>query len=95
MIGFCTAELSPSGTFWGVWYRGTGWTQSWTRHRRGLHSRTLGEATQFLVRAVTLTGDEGWRRAAASNLDAVVARQREDGALGSIHHAETGEVLSW
>jgi len=95
VIGFCTAELAPSGTFWGVWYRDSGWTQSWTHHRRGLHSRTLGEATQFLVRAVALTGDEGWRRAAVSNLDAVVARQRDDGALGSIHHAETGEVLSW
>lgn len=95
VIDFCTAELSPSGTFWGVWYRDGGWTQSWTQHRRGLHGRTLGEATQFLVRAVALTGREDWRRAAASNLDAVVARQREDGNLGSIHHAETGEVLIW
>ncbi len=95
VIDFCTAELSPSGTFWGVWYRGSGWTQSWTEHRRGLHGRTLGEATQFLVRAVALTGRDDWRAAAASNLDAVVARQREDGNLGSIHHAETGEVLVW
>ncbi|MFD5214041.1 hypothetical protein [Microbacterium sp. NPDC058345] len=95
VIGFCTEALSPSGTFWGVWYREKGWTQSWTAHRRGLHSRTLGEATQFLVRSVALTGDPAWRRAAVSNLDAVVHRQRDDGALGSIHHAETGEVLSW
>ncbi|MFK4791771.1 hypothetical protein [Microbacterium sp. ZW T5_56] len=95
VIDFCTADLSPSGTFWGVWYRDSGWTQSWTHYRRGLHSRTLGEATQFLVRAVELTDDPTWRRAAVSNLDAVVARQRPDGALGSIHHAETGEVLSW
>ncbi|WP_309127244.1 hypothetical protein [Microbacterium sp.] len=95
VIDFCTAELSPSGTLWGVWYRNRGWTQSWTHHRRGLHSRTLGEATQFLVRAVDLTGDQAWREIAISNLDAVVARQRDDGALGSIHHAETGEVLSW
>ncbi|MDP3949974.1 hypothetical protein [Microbacterium sp.] len=95
VIDFCTAELSPSGTFWGVWYRTSGWTQSWTAHRRGLHGRTLGEATQFLVRAVALTERENWRRVAASNLDAVVARQRADGNLGSIHHAETGEVLVW
>ncbi|WP_205814135.1 hypothetical protein [Microbacterium sp. K24] len=95
VIDFCTASLSPSGTFWGVWYRDGGWTQSWTSHRRGLHGRTLGEATQFLVRAVELTGREDWRRAAISNLDAVVARQRTDGNLGSIHHAETGKVLVW
>ncbi|WP_194420921.1 hypothetical protein [Microbacterium abyssi] len=95
VIDFCTADLSPSGTFWGVWYRESGWTQSWTSHRRGLHGRTLGEATQFLVRALTLTDRDDWRSAAASNLDAVVTRQRDDGNLGSIHHAETGEVLTW
>jgi hypothetical protein len=95
VIDFCTADLSPSGTFWGVWYRGSGWTQSWTRHSRGLHGRTLGEATDFLLRALELHDDPGWRIAARSNLDAVVARQRPDGNLGAIHHAETGEVLSW
>jgi hypothetical protein len=95
VIEFCTAELSPSGTLWGVWYRDRGWTQSWTTHRRGLHSRTLGEATQFLVRALALEERDSWRRAARSNLDVVVARQRDDGNLGSIHHAESGEVLSW
>jgi hypothetical protein len=95
VIRFCTAELSPSGTFWGVWYRRSGWSQSWTHHRDGLHGRTLGEATQFLVRAVELTGRDDWRRAATSNLDAVAARQRADGNLGSIHHAHTGEVLVW
>ncbi|MBT2483831.1 MULTISPECIES: hypothetical protein [unclassified Microbacterium] len=95
VIDFCTADLSPSGTFWGVWYRDGGWTQSWTPHRRGLHGRTLGEGTQFLIRAVALSERDEWRRAVISNLDAVVARQREDGNLGSIHHAETGEVLVW
>ncbi|WP_127819210.1 hypothetical protein [Microbacterium sp. CPCC 204701] len=95
VIDFCTAELAPSGTLWGVWYRDSGWTQSWTTRERGLHSRTLGEATQFLVRALALEDREQWRRAARSNLDVVVARQRDDGNLGSIHHAETGDVLSW
>jgi hypothetical protein len=95
VIDFCTAELSPSGTLWGVWYRGRGWTQSWTHHRRGLHSRTLGEATQFLGRAAALTGRDDWAAVVRANLDVVVARQRPDGNLGSIHHAETGEVLSW
>lgn len=95
VIDHCCAELSPSGTFWGVWYRGRGWTQSWTRLRHGLHARTLGEATDFLLRALALHDVPAWRAAARSNLDAVVARQRADGNLGLVHHAETGEVLSW
>jgi hypothetical protein len=95
VLDFLTAELSPSGTLWGVWYRGRGWTQSWTEHKRGLHSRTLAEATLFLERALELEASPRWERAVRSNLDVVVARQRPDGNLGSVHHAETGEVLSW
>ncbi|MCU1438446.1 MAG: hypothetical protein JWP66_1533 [Naasia sp.] len=96
VLDFCTAELSPSGTFWGVWYRGAGWTQSWTPLKRGLHSRTLAEATLFLIRAARLEpGHAAWAAAIRSNLDVVAARQRADGNLGSVHHAETGEVLSW
>lgn len=95
VIDFCCAELSPSGTFWGVWYRGRGWTQSWSPLPLGLHGRTLGEATDFLLRALELHEVPRWRAAARSNLDAIVERQRGDGNLGLVHHAETGEVLSW
>ncbi|MEV8213434.1 hypothetical protein [Leifsonia sp. NPDC077715] len=95
VIDFITASLSPSGTFWGVWYRDHGWTQSWTELKRGLHSRTLAEATLFLLRAQTLDAHPQWEHAIRSNLDVIVGRQRADGNLGSVHHAETGEVLSW
>ena len=114
VLDLITAELSPSGTFWGVWYRGSGWTQSWTELKRGLHSRTLAEATLFLLRTLELESGAGqeastgweastgrhartdqWERAVRSNLEVIVTRQREDGNLGSVHHAETGEVLSW
>jgi hypothetical protein len=95
VIDFIASNLSPSGTFWGVWYREHGWTQSWTELKRGLHSRTLAEATLFLVRAQALDPHDEWEHAIRSNLDVVVGRQRADGNLGSIHHAETGEVLSW
>lgn len=100
VIDFVCGTLSPSGTFWGVWYRDRGWSQSWSHVPGALHSRTLGEATQFLVRALELGDDvraahPGWAAAVRSNLDAVVARQRGDGNLGSAHHADTGEVLSW
>jgi hypothetical protein len=96
VIDFITENFSPSGTFWGTWYRESGWTQSWSPIKRGLHSRTLAEATLFLLRATTLLPQkEQWQRALRSNLDAVVGRQRADGNLGTVHHAETGEVLSW
>ncbi|MGH1550216.1 hypothetical protein ACRAWB_14020 [Leifsonia poae] len=95
VIDFITASLSPSGTFWGVWYRDHGWTQSWTELKRGLHSRTLAEATLFLLRAQALGAHPQWEHAIRSNLEVIVGRQRPDGNLGSVHHAETGEVLSW
>jgi hypothetical protein len=97
VIDFITSELSPSGTFWGVWYRDRGWRQSWTEIPNGLHSRTLAEATLFLVRTLDLVDDvpTDWDVAVQQNLDVVVGRQRADGNLGSIHDAVTGEVLSW
>jgi hypothetical protein len=95
VIDFICASLSPSGTFWGTWYRKWGWSQSWSPVEHALHSRTLAEATQFLVRALRLHDDPAWAAAVRSNLDAVVARQRADGNLGSTHHALTGQVLSW
>ena len=100
VIDFCCANLAPSGTFWGVWDRDRGWMQSWSPVPNSLHSRTLGEAALFLIRALGLGEDVGaahptWVAAVRSNLDAVVARQRADGNLGAAHDAHTGAVLSW
>ncbi|MEV0159002.1 hypothetical protein [Nonomuraea fuscirosea] len=95
VIGFICENLSPSGTFWGTWYRKSGWSQSWSHVKDALHARTLGEATLFLLRALRLRPDPAWAAAARSNLDAMLARQRPDGNLGALHHAATGEVLSW
>jgi hypothetical protein len=95
VLDFIASALSPSGTFWGVWYREHGWSQSWSPVEEALHSRTLAEATLFLIRAQALHPDPVWEHAIRSNLDVVVGRQRPDGNLGSLHHAITGEVLSW
>ncbi|MEE6295548.1 hypothetical protein [Georgenia wangjunii] len=59
VIDFVCSELSPSGTFWGVWYREHGWRASWSPLPAGLHARTLGEATLFLLRALDLAGGAG------------------------------------
>ncbi len=97
VVSFVCDNLAPCGTFWGTWYREHGWSQSWTPIKDGLHARTLGEATLFLGRALTWhpAPPASWAAAWRSNLDAVVARQRDDGHLGSVHDAHTGEVRSW
>jgi hypothetical protein len=100
VLDFICSELSPSGTFWATWYRTRGWYHSWSPVVHSLHSRTLGEATLFVIRALELaagvrSAHPVWTAAVRSNLDSVVARQRADGNLGAAHHAITGEVLSW
>ncbi|MPV36999.1 hypothetical protein [Georgenia subflava] len=97
VIEHVCANLSPSGTFWGVWYRDAGWRQSWSPVPNSLHARTLGEATLFLLRALALdpAAPDTWTRAARSNLEVVAGRQRADGNLGALHDATSGEVLSW
>jgi hypothetical protein len=96
VIDHITGELTPAGTFWGVWYADRGWTQSWTPVPRGLHARTLAEATLFTVRALAAEPVEHprWRAAALANLDFAVGVQDAFGNLGSLYHADTGEVLS-
>ncbi len=100
VIDHVCAHLAPSGTFWGQWTAGRGWTQSWTPVRGGLHARTLAEATLFLDRAVraerTLgVARPGWSDAVRANLDVAERNQRTDGNLGSLIHADDGRVLSW
>jgi hypothetical protein len=100
VIDHICANPAPSGTFWGQWTAERGWVHSWTPVSRGLHARTLAEATLFLHRAVAAERDagvarEGWSRAVRSNLDVAVRNQRGDGNLGSQLHADDGRVLSW
>ena len=95
VIDFITTARSPSGTYWGVWYRQHGWSGSWSKFEHGLHARTLGEAALFTVRADRLSPDEQWVSSVRDNIEVILRRQRADGNLGSIHHAYSGEVLSW
>lgn len=100
VIDHICSEMSPSGTFWGTWYREHGWRGSWTEIPHGLHARTLGEAALFLVRALRLERragrlPESWVAALRSNVAVLLARQRDDGNLGTVHDATTGEVRSW
>ena len=97
VLDHLTANLAPCGTFWGQWTADRGWTKGWTPGDERLHARTLGEATLFVARAATVSGDDvaRWRAAVASNLEFVVAHQREDGAIPAAWHARTGAPTLW
>ncbi len=99
VIDHIAENLSPSGTFWAEWTLEDGWGTGWSPAGT-IHANTIGQATLFILRA--LVGEDAhdgshptWEVAARSNLDAVTGRQRDDGNLGSYHHALTGEVTEW
>jgi hypothetical protein len=92
--------LAPSGIFWAEWTAERGWGSGWNPDRHWLQARTISEATLFMVRALSCEKKRGaehpeWERAALSNLEFAVARQREDGNFGSYYHSETGKVVEW
>ncbi|NIK54786.1 hypothetical protein [Kribbella shirazensis] len=96
VIDHITSNLTSAGTFFGTWYAGKGWKQSWTPVPGGLHARTLAEATLFTLRAVAAEPVDHpvWRDAALSNLEFALAAQDAEGNFGGMYHLETGEVLS-
>ena len=91
---------TPAGTFWGQWTEGGGWGAGWTGDPRRLHSRTLGDATLFLLRALraerALGHDHpGWEEAVRANLAVAAAgADPATGRLAAAHHTETGAALS-
>ncbi|TCC52366.1 hypothetical protein E0H75_00835 [Kribbella capetownensis] len=96
VIDTITGTLTPAGTFWGCWYAEHGWRGSWTPVERGLHARTLAEATLFTLRAMAAEPVEhpSWRAAALSNLEFALAAQDAEGNFGSMYHLDSGKVLS-
>jgi hypothetical protein len=92
-------NLSPSGTFWAEWTLEGGWGTGWSPAGT-IHANTIGQATLFFLRALASEDTHSsphptWEVATRSNLDAITARQREDGNLGTYHDAETGDVAEW
>jgi hypothetical protein len=92
-------NLTPSGTFWAEWTLERGWGSGWSP-KGTIHANTIGQATLFFLRALAAEDEhalahENWEAAVRSNLDAICARQREDGNLGTYHDAATGAVTEW
>jgi hypothetical protein len=92
-------NLAPCGSFWSAWTLEGGWGTGWTPAGM-IHANTIGQAALFYVRALAGERRNGvehpsWEGAVRSNLDALLARQREDGNLGLHHDAETNAVTEW
>lgn len=92
-------NLSPGGTFWAEWTLERGWGTGWSPTGT-IHANTIGQATLFYLRALAAEDEPGvrhpgWEAAVRSNLDALCARQRDDGNLGTYHDAVTGTVSEW
>jgi hypothetical protein len=90
VLDFVSDNLTPGGTYWAQWLASKGWTTGWHPDRTRLHSRTLGDAALFALRA-----GGRWEASARSNLAAVLRAQRADGALPAALHVETGEATDW
>jgi hypothetical protein len=80
--------LAPAGIFWPQWTHDRGWTWGWHPDHDRAHSRTLADATLFLLRA-------GREDAARSNIAVALRAQRDDGALPAALHLQTGEAVDW
>jgi hypothetical protein len=90
VLDHIAANLTPAGTYWAQWTAARGWTTGWHPDRTRLHARTLADAALFMLRA-----GGRWTESARSNVAVAVRTQRDDGALPSAHHVETGEAVSW
>jgi hypothetical protein len=97
--------IAPAGMFYPQWTEDKGWTGGWVDDPAlppVAQSRTIGEATLFLLRALSdpasWADDErlrSWETAAVSNLDYATRIQREDGSFGTYYNLESGAVEDW
>jgi hypothetical protein len=90
VLDHIAGNLAPAGIFWPQWTQDRGWTWGWHPDHERAHSRTIADAALFMLRA----GDR-WRDAALSNVAVALRAQRDDGALPSALHLQTGDAVSW
>src|SRR5215208_3566084 len=95
VLGHVAQKLAPGGTFWPQWTRDRGWTWGWHPDHDRAHSRTLADATLYILRAAAASDTVSLAHAARSNLAVVLRTQRDDGALPAAHSIATGDAVSW
>lgn len=96
----CRDGIAPCGAFWGQWTREDGWNGGWNPEPTWLHARTLGEACNFLARALDYETSRGrkhpsWKKALTKCLGFALRLQRQEGSFGTYYDAESGEVKEW
>lgn len=92
--------LAPCGTFYGLWTEESGWHTGWNPEEHWIHTRTIAEATFFMMRALRLEMKNGrshpnWMKALKLNLDFIEGVQNVDGNFGSYYNFKTGKVEEW
>jgi len=90
VLDHIAGNLAPAGIFWPQWTHDRGWTWGWHDDHTRAHARTVADAALFMLRA-----GGRWEDAARSNVAVALRSQRNDGALPSALHLETGEPVSW
>ncbi len=93
-------RLAPCGTLFPVWTEEHGWSCSFGPYDGSAHSRTVGEACVFLLRALALEMRYGadhsqWVEALLSSLKYAMGAQREDGAFPAYYDLTTGRPTSY
>jgi hypothetical protein len=99
VLDHISENLAPSGSFWASWTLDRGWGTGWSPAGT-IHANTIAQATLFFLRALAAEDHAEarhvtWEAAVRSNLDALLARQRDDGNLGLLHDAETNAATEW
>lgn len=90
--------FSPIGCFWPEWTFENGWGTGWNPRPNWIHSRTISEATLFLVRALVFEKKNGvshanWERAVRKNINFILKMQDEEGNFGTYYDVNTGKVI--
>jgi hypothetical protein len=100
ILDHITEGVAPAGILYGEWTREHGFQPGWTGTTGAVHTRTLGEAVWFLLRAFEREQSQGmrhprWEAVVRSHLDFLADIER-GGNLGTYYDPEKrGRVLRW
>ena len=102
VIDHIVEATAPAGILWGEWRKETGFGPGWTNQPGAIHTRTIGEALWFLLRALELEEAHGllhprWEAVGLAHLQYLAKIQRADGSLGTYYDSDDvqGKVLRW
>ena len=94
----CREGISPIGCFWPEWSYVKGWGTGWNPKPHWIHSRTISEATLFLVRALKYEKSKGrrhplWEKSAKQNISFILKQQDKFGNFGTYYNLKTAKTI--